>query len=131
MTILLALNYLVSCRNWILSLWSKDVSRILPLADCGVSDTPFEDEPPRATLIREIYAFLDHSVSLFRKLIEFLYVFFLIKMMSLFFSFAFSFSVICVPFFKGLSKSFFIVCLVFTCNAYNIFTGLYKCWNCF
>ncbi|KAM3710768.1 hypothetical protein ACJW31_01G056100 [Castanea mollissima] len=48
-------------RNRILSLWSKDVSRILPLADCGVSDTPFEDEPSHATLIREIYAFLDHS----------------------------------------------------------------------
>ncbi|KAG2692700.1 hypothetical protein I3760_08G064900 [Carya illinoinensis] len=48
-------------RNQILSLWSKDVSRILPLADCGVSDTSFEDEPPRATLIREIYAFLDHN----------------------------------------------------------------------
>lgn len=64
MTSSLPFNCLVACRNRILSLWSKDVSRILPLADCGVSDTPFEDEPSHATLIREIYAFLDHSVSL-------------------------------------------------------------------
>lgn len=53
----------MECRNQILSLWSKDVSRILPLADCGVSDTSFEDEPPRAALMREIYAFLDQNVS--------------------------------------------------------------------
>ncbi|XVE94606.1 hypothetical protein REPUB_Repub02eG0023000 [Reevesia pubescens] len=49
------------CRNHILGLWSKDVTRILPLVDCGVTDTPLEDEPPRASLIREIYAFLDQS----------------------------------------------------------------------
>lgn len=41
------------------------MSRILPLADCGVADMPSEDEPPRASLIREIYMFLDHRVSLF------------------------------------------------------------------
>ncbi|KAI9113390.1 hypothetical protein K1719_015915 [Acacia pycnantha] len=47
------------CRNQILSIWSRDVTRILPLSDCGVSDTPSEDEPPRSSLIREVYAFLD------------------------------------------------------------------------
>ncbi|KDP38595.1 hypothetical protein JCGZ_04520 [Jatropha curcas] len=51
----------LECRNQILGLWSKDVSRILPLADCGVTGTPTEDEPSRASLIREIYAFLDQS----------------------------------------------------------------------
>lgn len=50
-------------RNQILGLWSKDVSRILPLSDCGVTDTASTDEPSRASLIREIYAFLDQSVS--------------------------------------------------------------------
>ncbi|XWS25862.1 hypothetical protein CRYUN_Cryun27aG0103800 [Craigia yunnanensis] len=51
----------LECRNHILGLWSKDVTRILPLVDCGVSDTPSEGEPPRTSLIREIYAFLDQS----------------------------------------------------------------------
>ncbi|XP_022772687.1 lysine-specific histone demethylase 1 homolog 3-like isoform X2 [Durio zibethinus] len=51
----------LECRNHILGLWSKDVTRILPLVDCGVSDTPSEGELPRASLIREIYAFLDQS----------------------------------------------------------------------
>ncbi|KAK8571254.1 hypothetical protein V6N13_103383 [Hibiscus sabdariffa] len=51
----------LECRNHILGLWSKDVNRILPLVDCGVSDTPSEGEPPRASLIREIYAFLDQG----------------------------------------------------------------------
>lgn len=37
--------------------------RILPLVECGVSNATSEDEPPRASLIREIYAFLDRSVS--------------------------------------------------------------------
>ncbi|CBI19805.3 unnamed protein product, partial [Vitis vinifera] len=50
----------LECRNLILGLWGKDMSRILPLADCGVADTPSKDEPPRASLIREIYVFLDH-----------------------------------------------------------------------
>lgn len=49
----------LECRNHILGLWNKDVSRILPLSECGVSDTPLVDEPPRASLIRDIYAFLD------------------------------------------------------------------------
>ncbi|XP_039069116.1 lysine-specific histone demethylase 1 homolog 3-like isoform X2 [Hibiscus syriacus] len=48
-------------RNHILGLWSKDVNRILPLVDCGVSDTPSEGESPRASLLREIYAFLDQG----------------------------------------------------------------------
>ncbi|XP_028765320.1 lysine-specific histone demethylase 1 homolog 3 [Neltuma alba] len=47
------------CRNQILSTWSRDVTRILPLSDCGVSDTPSEDESPHSSLIREVYAFLD------------------------------------------------------------------------
>ncbi|XVF36004.1 hypothetical protein REPUB_Repub19eG0020500 [Reevesia pubescens] len=51
----------LECRNHILGLWSKDVARILPLVDCGVSGTPSEDEPPEASLIREIYAFLNQS----------------------------------------------------------------------
>ncbi|KAJ0085775.1 hypothetical protein Patl1_09258 [Pistacia atlantica] len=51
----------LECRNQILSLWSRDVSRILPLTECGVTDTPSEDEPPRASLIRQIYTFLDQS----------------------------------------------------------------------
>lgn len=49
----------LECRNSILSLWNKDVSRILPLSECGVSDTPLVDESPRASLVRDIYAFLD------------------------------------------------------------------------
>lgn len=51
----------LECRNFILGLWSKDVCHILPLTDCGVTAAPSEDEPPRASLIREIYAFLDCS----------------------------------------------------------------------
>ena len=39
------------------------MSRILPLTDCGVTDTP-ENESLRSSLIREVYAFLDQSVSL-------------------------------------------------------------------
>ncbi|KAJ4835961.1 hypothetical protein Tsubulata_037128 [Turnera subulata] len=51
----------LECRNRILGLWSKDMTRILPLADCGVSDTPAEGESPRASLTRQIYTFLDQS----------------------------------------------------------------------
>eukprot|EP00268_Persea_americana_P005391 TRINITY_DN11803_c0_g1_i1.p1 TRINITY_DN11803_c0_g1~~TRINITY_DN11803_c0_g1_i1.p1 ORF type:complete len:2279 (+),score=554.97 TRINITY_DN11803_c0_g1_i1:810-7646(+) len=51
----------LECRNFILGLWSRDVCRILPLVECGVSNATSEDEPPRASLIREIYAFLDRS----------------------------------------------------------------------
>ncbi|KAJ6731019.1 FLAVIN MONOAMINE OXIDASE [Salix viminalis] len=51
----------LECRNRILCLWSKDISRILPLADCGVTKTPSQDESPQASLIRQIYGFLDQS----------------------------------------------------------------------
>ncbi|PON51978.1 Histone lysine-specific demethylase [Parasponia andersonii] len=51
----------LECRNQILGLWSKDVSRILPLSDCGVTETASANESPCASLIREIYAFLDRS----------------------------------------------------------------------
>ncbi|KAJ8538295.1 hypothetical protein K7X08_014835 [Anisodus acutangulus] len=52
------LEYL-ECRNRILILWNKDISRVLPLSECGVSETPILDESPRASLIRQIYSFLD------------------------------------------------------------------------
>ncbi|KAF5740823.1 lysine-specific histone demethylase 1 3 [Tripterygium wilfordii] len=51
----------LECRNRILGLWNKDVTRILPLSDCGVSNAPTECEPPRASLIRDVYHFLDQS----------------------------------------------------------------------
>lgn len=54
---------LMQCRNKILSLWNKDVTRVLPLADCGIAFTPADDEPHRASLMRDIYSFLDQSVS--------------------------------------------------------------------
>ncbi|CAI9753401.1 unnamed protein product [Fraxinus pennsylvanica] len=49
----------LECRNHILSVWNKDVSRILPLEDFGVSDIPLMDEHPRTTLIRDVYTFLN------------------------------------------------------------------------
>uniref|UniRef100_A0A1D1YXG3 Lysine-specific histone demethylase 1A n=1 Tax=Anthurium amnicola TaxID=1678845 RepID=A0A1D1YXG3_9ARAE len=51
----------IECRNLILSLWSRDVSRILSLEDCGVTSVPSKDDPSRASLIREVYMFLDSS----------------------------------------------------------------------
>ncbi|GAB4839444.1 hypothetical protein Ancab_028966 [Ancistrocladus abbreviatus] len=51
----------LACRNKILGLWSKDVSRILPTTDCGVSVTPVDNDSPRTALIRDIYVFLDQS----------------------------------------------------------------------
>ncbi|XP_042480781.1 lysine-specific histone demethylase 1 homolog 3-like [Macadamia integrifolia] len=51
----------LECRNLILGLWSKDTSRILPLVECGVTDVSSKDETPSASLIREIYSFLDQS----------------------------------------------------------------------
>ncbi|CAH8388495.1 unnamed protein product [Eruca vesicaria subsp. sativa] len=47
----------LACRNAILGLWSKNVSRILPVTECvvGLSDC----ELPSASLIREVYKFLD------------------------------------------------------------------------
>lgn len=65
-------------RNQILSIWSRDVTRILPLSDCGVSDTPSEDEPPRSSLIREVYAFLDQCVSSLLMLLSYQFHFFLL-----------------------------------------------------
>lgn len=56
--------YFMCCRNHILGRWDKDVSCILPLSGCGVSATPVVDESPECSLIREIYAFLDHFVSI-------------------------------------------------------------------
>lgn len=51
----------LECRNKILSLWNKDVTRILPLTDCGVTATPTDNEPSHASLMRDIYTFLDQS----------------------------------------------------------------------
>ncbi|XP_057533857.1 lysine-specific histone demethylase 1 homolog 3 [Amaranthus tricolor] len=51
----------LECRNKILSLWNKDVTRVLPLTDCGISATPADNEPPHASLMRDIYSFLDQS----------------------------------------------------------------------
>lgn len=59
----LGLNSLMLCRNFILSVWNKDVSRVLPLADFGVSDAPLVAESLRASLIRDIFIFLDQCVS--------------------------------------------------------------------
>lgn len=56
-----SLHEYLDCRNWILSLWSKDASNILSLADCGVAESPSDNEPARASLIREIYVFLDQN----------------------------------------------------------------------
>ncbi|GER26582.1 lysine-specific histone demethylase [Striga asiatica] len=49
----------LECRNHILSLWNKDVTRILQLANFGVSEAPLEGESKRDSLIRDIFAFLD------------------------------------------------------------------------
>ncbi|KAH7847338.1 hypothetical protein Vadar_024895 [Vaccinium darrowii] len=51
----------LQCRNQILGLWRKDVSRILPLTKCGVTANPSVDEPAHTSLVREIYTFLDRS----------------------------------------------------------------------
>ncbi|KAG6432064.1 hypothetical protein SASPL_103637 [Salvia splendens] len=49
----------LECRNHILSVWNKDVSRVLLLTDFGVSDAPLVAESPHASLMREIFIFLD------------------------------------------------------------------------
>ncbi|KAI3823343.1 hypothetical protein L1987_04778 [Smallanthus sonchifolius] len=41
----------------------RDVTRILPLSECGISDTAVADEHPHASLIRDIYSLLDQYVS--------------------------------------------------------------------
>ncbi|KAM0935029.1 putative spermine oxidase transcription regulator Homeodomain-LIKE family [Dioscorea sansibarensis] len=51
----------LDCRNSILGLWSKDVNHILLLEDCGVSQIPSENESQRASLIRDVYMFLDRN----------------------------------------------------------------------
>ncbi|ESQ55820.1 hypothetical protein EUTSA_v10024204mg [Eutrema salsugineum] len=51
-------EYLV-CRNSILGLWSKDVSRILPVTECVAASGLSENELPSASLMREVYKFLD------------------------------------------------------------------------
>lgn len=51
------------CRNRILSLWKKDLSRILPLSECGMPDTPSVHGSPNASLVRDVYTFLDQCVS--------------------------------------------------------------------
>nr|XP_017239472.1 PREDICTED: lysine-specific histone demethylase 1 homolog 3-like [Daucus carota subsp. sativus] len=54
------LQMYLECRNHILGRWNKNVNCILPLSGCGVSASPVVDESPEYSLIREIYAFLDH-----------------------------------------------------------------------
>ncbi|KAL0360594.1 UNVERIFIED_CONTAM: Lysine-specific histone demethylase 13 [Sesamum radiatum] len=54
----------LECRNHILSVWNKDVRRILPLSDFGVSDAPVVGESSRASLIRDIFTFLDQCDSM-------------------------------------------------------------------
>uniref|UniRef100_A0A0D9XLT8 SWIRM domain-containing protein n=1 Tax=Leersia perrieri TaxID=77586 RepID=A0A0D9XLT8_9ORYZ len=51
----------LECRNMILKRWSKDVKHILDLAEFGVSNVFLDDEPPRQTLIRDVYLFLDQN----------------------------------------------------------------------
>lgn len=51
----------LECRNMILIRSSKDVTHILELAECGVSDVPLKDELPRQALIRDVYTFLDQN----------------------------------------------------------------------
>ncbi|KAF0929951.1 hypothetical protein E2562_027081 [Oryza meyeriana var. granulata] len=51
----------LECRNMVLNRWCKDVKHILDLAECGVSEVCLDDEPPRQTLIRDVYLFLDQN----------------------------------------------------------------------
>ncbi|GER57057.1 lysine-specific histone demethylase [Striga asiatica] len=55
----LGFNQLMLCRNHILSVWNKDVNRILLLEDFGVSEAPLAGESKRDSLIRDIFTFLD------------------------------------------------------------------------
>ncbi|KAG0572419.1 hypothetical protein KC19_VG093600 [Ceratodon purpureus] len=50
----------LECRNLVLGLWEKDVQHLLMVTDCGVSEEASEEESARASLIREIYRFLDY-----------------------------------------------------------------------
>jgi hypothetical protein len=49
-------------RNLVLGLWERNVKHLLMVTDCGVLSSPTNDEPPRASLIREIHKFLDYHV---------------------------------------------------------------------
>jgi hypothetical protein len=49
-------------RNLVLGLWERNVKHLLMVTDCGVLSSPTSDEPPRASLIREIHKFLDYHV---------------------------------------------------------------------
>lgn len=50
-------------RNLVLGLWEKDVQHLLMVTDLGISEEASAEEPPRASLVREIYRFLDYHVS--------------------------------------------------------------------
>ncbi|CAK9230419.1 unnamed protein product [Sphagnum jensenii] len=50
----------LECRNLVLGLWERNVKHLLMVTDCGVLSSPTNDEPPRASLIREIHKFLDY-----------------------------------------------------------------------
>lgn len=50
-----------------LGLWEKDVQHLLMMTDCGISEEASEGEPARASLVREIYRFLDYHVSVVSK----------------------------------------------------------------
>lgn len=50
----------LECRNLVLGMWVKDVQHLLMVTDCGVSEEASEEEPPRASLVREIHRFLDY-----------------------------------------------------------------------
>lgn len=50
-------------RNIVLGLWEKDVQHLLMVTDCGVSEEAYGEEPARASLVRDIFRFLDYHVS--------------------------------------------------------------------
>lgn len=54
-------------RNLVLGLWEKDVQHLLMMTDCGISEEASGGEPARASLVREIYRFLDYHVSVVSK----------------------------------------------------------------
>ncbi|KAL6511830.1 hypothetical protein OROGR_021427 [Orobanche gracilis] len=49
----------LECRNHILSVWNKDVSRILLPVDFDLSEAPLVGESKRASMLRDIFTFLD------------------------------------------------------------------------
>ncbi|XP_024369028.2 lysine-specific histone demethylase 1 homolog 3 [Physcomitrium patens] len=50
----------LECRNLLLGMWEKDVQHLLMVTDCGVAEEASAEEPGRASLVREIYRFLDY-----------------------------------------------------------------------